>query len=117
MALSNVETPLKGGLNTPLIENDAAAGVPATPNTIIATPFRTPAGQVVGTPGPKGKPGSATPAATPLRDKLSINPEEELEAAGTNIKDYQKQVLVFMVRKSNHPCLISLQVTSCSDLY
>ena len=93
MALSNVETPLKGGLNTPLIENDAAAGVPATPNTVIATPFRTPAaGSVASTPGPKGKPGAATPAATPLRDKLSINPEEELEAAGTNVKDYQKQV-------------------------
>ena len=92
MALTNVETPLKGGLNTPLIENDAGAGVSATPNTIIATPFRTPAGQVAMTPGPKGKPGSATPVSTPLRDKLSINPEEELEVVGTNSKDYQKQV-------------------------
>ncbi|CAG7835852.1 unnamed protein product [Allacma fusca] len=96
MALSNVETPLKGGLNTPLIESDPSSVV-ATPNTILSTPFRTPAGQPGATPsllskGATPKPGpSATPMTTPLRDKLSINPEEELEVAGTSVKDYQKQ--------------------------
>lgn len=45
MALTHVETPLKGGLNTPLHDSDFSSTVPkgsaiATPNTVIATPFR-----------------------------------------------------------------------------
>jgi len=48
MALSNVDTPLKGGLNTPLHESDFTGVTPhhqvaQTPNTLIQTPFRTPA--------------------------------------------------------------------------
>lgn len=47
MALSNVDTPLKGGLNTPLHESDFSGITPrrqvtATPNTVLSTPFRTP---------------------------------------------------------------------------
>jgi pre-mRNA-splicing factor CDC5/CEF1 len=55
MALSNVDTPLKGGLNTPLHESDFSGITPRrqvaqTPNTVLSTPFRTPGA----TPGPEG---------------------------------------------------------------
>ena len=48
MALTNVDTPLKGGLNTPLHASDFSGVTPkhqisATPNTVLLTPFRTPA--------------------------------------------------------------------------
>lgn len=45
MALTHVDTPLKGGLNTPLYNPDFGGSLPqsqaiATPNTVLATPFR-----------------------------------------------------------------------------
>ena len=47
MALTNVDTPLKGGLNTPLHESDFTGVTPRhnmaqTPNTVLGTPYRTP---------------------------------------------------------------------------
>jgi len=53
MALSNVDTPLKGGLNTPLHESDFTGITPQrqvaqTPNTVLASPFRTPAATPAG---------------------------------------------------------------------
>merc|ERR1719391_955545 len=52
MALQNTDTPLKGGLNTPLHNEggDFAGATPqshalATPNTILTTPYRTKDGQ------------------------------------------------------------------------
>lgn len=47
MALTNVDTPLKGGLNTPLHESDFSGVTPQrqvvqTPNTVLSTPFRYP---------------------------------------------------------------------------
>nr|CAG4645390.1 EOG090X02CC [Lynceus sp. MCZ IZ 141354] len=98
MALTNVETPLKGGTNAPLINSDFSGVNPskdataATPNTILATPFRTPKELGGGaTPGAfsiaSGTPrnnlgGSALPGTTPLvRDRLNINAEDALEAA------------------------------------
>ena len=47
MALTNVDTPLKGGLNTPLHQSDFSGATPQraiqqTPNTVLGTP-RTPA--------------------------------------------------------------------------
>lgn len=50
MALSVVDTPLKGGLNTPLNESDFSGvtprhAVPQTPNTVLGTPAHTPGGQ------------------------------------------------------------------------
>ena len=47
MALSNVDTPLKGGLNTPLHQSDFSGVTPQrqvaqTPNTVLGTPARTP---------------------------------------------------------------------------
>lgn len=47
IALQNVDTPLKGGLNTPIAESDFDGITPkrqalATPNTAFSTPFRTP---------------------------------------------------------------------------
>ncbi|KAI7805030.1 cell division cycle 5-like protein [Triplophysa rosa] len=85
MALTNVDTPLKGGLNTPLHESDFSGVTPQrqvvqTPNTVLSTPFRTPSHGSEGmtphggmTPKP---PVGVTPGRTPLRDKLSINTEE-----------------------------------------
>lgn len=47
MALTNVDTPLKGGLNTPLHDSDFSGVTPKhvtphTPNTLITTPYQTP---------------------------------------------------------------------------
>ncbi|GFX99235.1 cell division cycle 5-like protein [Trichonephila clavipes] len=86
MALTNVDTPLKGGLNTPLHESDFSGVTPrkdivATPNNLIATPFRPPTHGTGITPGrtPGMKPSKEmTPGTTPLRDKLNINPEDHL---------------------------------------
>ena len=53
MALTNVDTPLKGGLNTPLRESDFSGITPkhqmtATPNMVLSTPNRTPGQQTDG---------------------------------------------------------------------
>lgn len=90
MALTNVDTPLKGGLNTPLHQSDFSGVTPQrqavqTPNTVLTTPFRTPGPGSEGmmtphsgmTPKVTATPG-LTPGRTPLRDKLNINTEEQL---------------------------------------
>ncbi|PVD28210.1 hypothetical protein C0Q70_10797 [Pomacea canaliculata] len=95
MALTNVDTPLKGGLNTPLHDSDFSGTTPRphtvqTPNTVLGTPFRTPAGGDAAAGGltprgaltPLNRPGTdasgaATPSQTPLRDKLNINTVDE----------------------------------------
>ncbi|CAL1262545.1 unnamed protein product [Larinioides sclopetarius] len=86
IALTNVDTPLKGGLNTPLHETDFSGITPrkevvATPNNLITTPFRASvhgSGVTPGrTPGMKSS-REMTPGTTPLRDKLNINPEDHL---------------------------------------
>ncbi|XP_013200212.2 cell division cycle 5-like protein [Amyelois transitella] len=91
MALTHVDTPLKGGLNTPLHQSDFSGALPqsqalATPNTVLATPFRSSRSEV-STPGSFNTPSqnaSQTALATPgLRDKLSINPEDRLSGGDT----------------------------------
>ena len=84
MALQNTDTPLKGGINTPLHnEGGDFSGVTpqreviATPNTVLTTPYRTREGQVGLTPGQT--PGTRTPGQTPVRDKLAINPEDSID--------------------------------------
>lgn len=98
MALTNVDTPLKGGLNTPLHDSDFSGVTPRpstiqTPNTVLGTPFRTPGREGASGTTPRGSAtptmarpgtdassvGSATPSnQTPfLRDKLNINQMEE----------------------------------------
>ena len=54
MALTNVDTPHKGGSNTELVENAGdfggmtpAQGEMKTPNTVPATPYRTKEGSLV----------------------------------------------------------------------
>ncbi|EDV25235.1 uncharacterized protein TRIADDRAFT_37778 [Trichoplax adhaerens] len=81
IALSNVDTPLKGGLNTPLRESGFEGAtpkrnVPATPNTLLATPSRTASGTT-----PRAGESGITPGRTPVRDKLNINPEDNLDLA------------------------------------
>lgn len=112
MALTHTETPLKGGMNTPLTQTDFSGTLPqaltvATPNTVIATPFRSARGDGSGTPG-----GFATPSSlallpvgasarggasfTPVhvRDKLNINPEDSMSVTETPgaYKHYQRQI-------------------------
>ncbi|XP_049694564.2 cell division cycle 5-like protein [Helicoverpa armigera] len=91
MALTHVDTPLKGGLNTPLHQTDFSGALPqsqavATPNTVLITPFRSSRSEV-STPGSFNTPshGAVQPGlATPgLRDKLSINPEDRLSTGDT----------------------------------
>ncbi|GAB1598639.1 cell division cycle 5-like protein [Argonauta hians] len=102
MALTNVDTPLKGGLNTPLDDTDFSGVTPKhtsapTPNTLISTPYQTP-GQNDSTgltpkPGnltPRQTPGT-TPLRTPVRDKLNINPAEDFESVEYG-KNYQKDM-------------------------
>ncbi|XP_027862619.1 cell division cycle 5-like protein [Xiphophorus couchianus] len=104
MALTNIDTPLKGGLNTPLHESDFSGVTPQrqqvqTPNTVLSTPFRTPGpGQasdgmtpLAGGMTPRGTPG-LTPGRTPLRDKLNINTEDQL-ADPAFAKHVQKESL------------------------
>ncbi|KAF5305478.1 hypothetical protein FQA39_LY01569 [Lamprigera yunnana] len=100
MALTHVDTPLKGGVNTPLHDTDFNGALPqtmvmATPNTVLATPFRSARSDGGATPGsgfatPKSgtvsltqqvQMGNYTP--TPVRDKLSINTENSLEVGDT----------------------------------
>ncbi|EDV38652.1 uncharacterized protein Dana_GF24891 [Drosophila ananassae] len=113
MALTHTETPLKGGLNTPLHESDFSGILPkgasiATPNTVIATPFRTQreggagvtpggfltpsTGALVSVKEGSGVAGTNTP--TFVRDKLSINPEDSMGVTETPAvyKNYQKQL-------------------------
>ncbi|KAL5009999.1 hypothetical protein ScPMuIL_012304 [Solemya velum] len=105
MALSNVDTPLKGGLNTPLHTSDFSGVTPKhdmvfTPNTVLGTPGRTPglAGSEGGltprgmTPrGNMGPPGQ-TPLQTPVRDKLNINqPDGEYDSQQYD-KFFQKEM-------------------------
>lgn len=108
MALTNVETPLKGGLNTPLVDADFSGTVPKsdiapTPNTVLATPFRTPGGSQQGDSSvfhgtPKvGKTPAAGVAATPVRDKLSINTEEAEGSTGYGMKQQKEVCMIQMV--------------------
>lgn len=105
MALTHVDTPLKGGLNTPLHQpqlGQLGPAAPPTPNALLSTPFRTPS--IVGGDSTPATPGSirsmagsiatATPGATPLRDQLAINAEGALVPADTvrALKQYQRAV-------------------------
>ena len=91
LALQSMQTPLKGGDATPLLGTGGFEGinpkkqVVQTPNVVLGTPFHTP-----NLTGPGATPklvqtprgvvvGAMTPGGqTPLRDQLSINPEELL---------------------------------------
>lgn len=117
MALTHVETPLKGGINTPLMPTDFSGTLPqtsimATPNTVLTTPFRTARPDGSATPGTFPTPsssalvpigtsaassarGSYTPAAVShVRDKLNINPDDGMSVTDTPaaFKNYQRQV-------------------------
>lgn len=122
MALTHTETPLKGGVNTPLINPDFSGVLPqsqsaVTPNLVLATPFKsnrdgaagatpssagflTPAGGVGGGAGalvPMGAGGGGVQGSfTPIsvRDKLNINTDENMSVLDTPlaVKQYQRQM-------------------------
>ena len=92
IALQNVQTPLKGGENTPLHESLTGTGFEGmqpkrqaiqTPNVVLGTPFRTPgqsgSGSTPRMQTPRAAAGGMTPGQTPVRDQLSINPEDALD--------------------------------------
>ncbi|XP_031623227.1 cell division cycle 5-like protein [Contarinia nasturtii] len=95
MALTHVETPLKGGINTPLHNTDFSSVVPssqvvATPNTVLTTPFRS--GDAAATPGTQlvGNKNIHTPSLA--RDKLNINTEDGVCETPIQMKEYQKHI-------------------------
>lgn len=113
MALTYTETPLKGGVNTTLVNPDFSGILPqsqsvATPNLVLATPFKSNRDGVPGTPGsgfltpatsgalvPVGaskESGSFTPSS--VRDKLNINADDSLGDLETPLaaRSYQKQI-------------------------
>lgn len=112
MALTHTETPLKGGLNTPLHETDFSGVLPqsasmATPNTVLATPFKSTREDGTGTPSGFLTPSSGAMVSltggnannssfTPLlvRDKLNINMDDSVSVLDTPlaVKNYQKQI-------------------------
>lgn len=80
MALTHVDTPLKGGLNTPLHNSDFSGVVPqsqvvATPNTVLATPFRSARSEGGATPSSAGfltpRSGAVVPNTGQVRNVLS----------------------------------------------
>lgn len=100
IALTHVETPLKGGANTQVHETDFSSALPtpmaiATPNTVLATPLQRNADGTM-TPGfqtPANRPndkGEFTPAVT--RDKLNINVDEFTAETPIALKNYRKQL-------------------------
>nr|CAD7440526.1 unnamed protein product [Timema bartmani] len=104
MALTHVDTPLKGGLNTPLHNSDFSGVTPQkevvqTPNTVLATPFRSTRMRTPGSQSGFNTPGSQVAllttargqTPTPVRDKLSINPEEGLDTPQA-FSHYQRQL-------------------------
>lgn len=111
MALTHVETPLKGGENTPLIETNFSSVLPqsqivATPNTVLVTPFRstrnpdgstTPGFQTPGSRLNEKGDASFTPALA--RDKLNINVEDFSGETPIALKNYQKQVKESLLEK------------------
>lgn len=102
MALTHVDTPLKGGLNTELQNVDFNGVTPqrqlvTTPNTILGTPLTQNTNDGFQTPQSDRsvvKAGMVTP--TPLRDQLSINRLDSMEVDIINtpqaMKNYQHQV-------------------------
>lgn len=104
MALTHVDTPLKGGVNTEIMNPDFGGVTPskevvATPNTVLATPFRSTHGEGGSTPGfstPGGlsQRGGTMATPTPLRDKLNINPEDGFNVGDTPqaLKQYQREM-------------------------
>jgi len=91
---------ISGGLNTPLNNPDFTGVVPpsnvvATPNTILATPFRSQRSD--GTPmnsfntpgGVSVRTQNGVLAATPVRDKLNINPDESMDGSETPLMQTQ----------------------------
>lgn len=119
MALTVVDTPLKGGLNTPLHNSDFSGVTPKqqvsqTPNLVINTPMRTP-GQESSTGltprggvTPRGGAGGQTPLVTPVRDKLNINqPYSDFESQAndkyyqTEMKDQLRQGLASLPKPKN----------------
>uniref|UniRef100_A0A914USF7 Pre-mRNA splicing factor component Cdc5p/Cef1 C-terminal domain-containing protein n=1 Tax=Plectus sambesii TaxID=2011161 RepID=A0A914USF7_9BILA len=105
LALNNVETPLKGGLNTPLHDVDFQGVTPRrqvtqTPNTVLGTPATqraitdgmtpgnfTPRSAASATPG-----GASIAGQTPYRDRLNINESDLMEGGSSSATEIRHQL-------------------------
>ena len=85
--LSTVQTPLLGGMNTPLMDvsNDKSRSesgfIMSTPNPLFNTPYRTPINATnngTTTPGLHGQSNDFNSGIISVRDRLNINDEEML---------------------------------------
>lgn len=93
MALTHVETPLKGGINTPLHETNFT-GTVTTPNTVLVTPFRSARnadGSVDFQTPDRLKATNETFTPAPTRDRLNINVVDFTGETPIALKNYQKQ--------------------------
>ena len=78
LAMNNMDTPLKGGYNTPLI--DTTQHTPVQTPSAFATPFKTPSGDPTSkTPSMHSseRRGFQNALKTPMRDEFNINREDE----------------------------------------
>lgn len=112
MALTNVETPLKGGTNTPLHTTDFSAALPApnivsTPNTLLVTPFRssekTPNFQT-----PMSVTNRKEQVYTPslARDKLNINMEEYSETPVANNHSLREKLSTLPTPRNDYEIVV-----------
>ncbi|CAL8069117.1 unnamed protein product [Calicophoron daubneyi] len=120
LALQQVQTPLKGGENTELAGDSDFSGITprpsakmVTPNTLLPnqlvglTPFRTPGQLENGTPMLNGTPvldgvdkKTGANLATPLRDRLNINPNEMNDLDAVNANLVSRDISKVSLRKS-----------------
>ncbi|KAF8366135.1 cdc-5L [Pristionchus pacificus] len=90
LALQNVQTPLIGGMNTPLMNTDFSGVLPtpstlATPNTVLGAVAATPSA-VGRTPGTAYSATPGGPGATPFRDQMGINDGELTQSARHDLR-------------------------------
>lgn len=103
MQMANVDNPLKGGMNTPMQidfsgrKSKEQLNELQTPNTVFTTPaiMSSAHNNPLQTPGVQtpGSSISATPGATPVHDKLSINRYDETPIDVKASKDRIKSML------------------------
>ncbi|VDN60652.1 unnamed protein product [Dracunculus medinensis] len=86
IALQNAQTPLKGGINTPLHDLNLQSALPqsrqiSTPNIVLSAVMDTPRSSFEGTPT------ELQASATPFRDQLCINnPMKHYETRSSELK-------------------------------
>lgn len=112
MALTNVETPLKGGLNTPLHTTDFSTALPApnlvsTPNTLLVTPYRS-SEKTSCFQTPLSVTARKEQVHTPAlaRDKLNINIEEHSETPVPNNNSLREKLSTLPTPRNDYEIVV-----------